>query len=403
MRALVVVATLTAGGGIESALMNFLRSASVDGLSIDICLMDQKEGSLAPAVRALGHKIWKCAFYKNPLTYVRNYEAALRQHGPYDVIHSHVGDFSGPILSAARRVGIPVRIAHYHNISAGHSNDWKRRLYHTVIRRNVLRDATAIVGCSWGALQSWFPREWAIDTRMCVVRNGVELERFSDLSAGVAVRRDLGIPLDAPVIGHVGRFVWQKNHIGMIEAAQQVVARIPDARFLLVGGGPLQAQIEQRVAQLGLRRNVIFAGFQANVPRYLAAMDVFTLPSTAEGFGLVAVEAQAAGLPAAVSRLPGPLEAVSCEMHDYAFDCNDATDMADALVRLIEDSRADGHLAAAARAFAERFGADATADQLLSVWGLDVVTRAETFASREVAPAAVPTAAHARLVARAAA
>lgn len=380
MRALVAVASLNSGGGIESALMNFLRSLRHPDVQVDVCVFDTPDGDLIPAVEALGCRVWHCPLYKNPLKFVTQFEAALRRQGRYDVIHNHAGDFAGPMLTAARRIGIPVRIAHYHNVSAGHRNDWKRRAYHAWIRRYVLRDATAIVGCSWAALKSWFPREWATDSRMCVVRCGIDLDRFSAPADGGAVRRSLGIPDDAAVIGHVGRFVWQKNHLGLIEAAQRVVAERPDVRFLLVGAGPLEAQARARVAELGLQERVIFAGQQADVAPYLAAMDAFTLPSVSEGFGLAAVEAQCAGVPVAVSRLPGPLEAAAPALLRYAFAASNADEMAESLLMLLDDAARLPALQRAARLHAARFGLDATTDQLLSVWGYETATVAERVA-----------------------
>lgn len=389
-RVLIAVASLNSGGGIETALLNFLRTVPRDGLEIDVCVFDTIRGDLVPVIRALGYKVWTCPMYRNPAKFVAQYEARLREHGPYDVVHDHAGDFAGPMVTAARRVGIPVRIAHYHNVSAGHRNDWKRRLYHAWVRRYVLRDATAIVGCSWAALRSWFPREWRSDSRMCVVRCGVDVRRFAAPLSRQSVRRELGIPAGAPVIGHVGRFVWQKNHAGLIAAAARVIAARPDARLLLVGGGPLQESIAAKAAAAGLADNVIFAGHQADVPRFLAAMDLFVLPSVAEGFGLAAVEAQAAGLPVATTRLDGPFEAVAPDFHAYAFEAADDAGMAEALLRLLQDVPQAGWFSQAAREHARRFALEDTTAQMLSVWGLEVAVAAETAAA---APAAARAAA----------
>jgi glycosyltransferase involved in cell wall biosynthesis len=108
----------------------------------------------------------------------------------------------------------------------------------------------------------------------------------------------LGIPPDAFVIGHVGRFDEQKNHLFLVEIAAEVAKREPKMRLLLVGDGLLRPKIEQKIAQLGLTDRTIFAGSRHDVPRLmLSAMDVFLFPSLYEGLGLVLIEAQAAGLP----------------------------------------------------------------------------------------------------------
>ena len=101
------------------------------------------------------------------------------------------------------------------------------------------------------------------------------------------------------MIGHVGRFLWAKNHPFVVKVAAALFQREPRARLLLIGDGPLQPEIEALVRTSGIADRVIFAGARADVPRLLkGAMDAFVFPSHFEGLGLAAVEAQAAGLPA---------------------------------------------------------------------------------------------------------
>jgi glycosyltransferase involved in cell wall biosynthesis len=108
----------------------------------------------------------------------------------------------------------------------------------------------------------------------------------------------LGLPDDAQVIGHVGRFVEQKNHGQLLEIAAEVMRRRSDTWLLLVGEGPLLPEVQRHAEELGISQRVVFAGVRPDVPRLmLEAMDLFLFPSLHEGLGLVLVEAQAAGLP----------------------------------------------------------------------------------------------------------
>lgn len=108
--------------------------------------------------------------------------------------------------------------------------------------------------------------------------------------------------MEACVIGHVGRFHEQKNHGFLAEIAAEIAKREPLMRLLLIGDGPLRSTVEQQIAQLGLSNKVIFAGIRSDVPRLMSgAMDVFVMPSLYEGLPVVAIEAQAAGLPVLVS------------------------------------------------------------------------------------------------------
>jgi glycosyltransferase EpsF len=114
------------------------------------------------------------------------------------------------------------------------------------------------------------------------------------------MRKKLG--LDGKfVVGHVGRFVPQKNHTFLIDIFTEVVKKRHESVLLLVGDGPLREKTEQKVAKLGLSEKVLFLGQCADTPALMMAMDVFVLPSLYEGLPVVGIEAQAAGLPCMLS------------------------------------------------------------------------------------------------------
>jgi glycosyltransferase involved in cell wall biosynthesis len=141
------------------------------------------------------------------------------------------------------------------------------------------------------------------DPRQRLIYCGVDLTPFQAPVNRTAVRASLGLPPDAFVLGHVGRFCKPKNHAFLVEIAAEVARREPRARLLLVGEGPSRGAVERQVEAKGLRQRVIFAGVRPDVPDLLrVAMDVFVMPSLFEGLPLVGMEAQAAGLPLVVSK-----------------------------------------------------------------------------------------------------
>lgn len=129
-----------------------------------------------------------------------------------------------------------------------------------------------------------------------VIRNGIHLERFR--APGVTKeekRAELGIPRDAFVIGHVGRFFEQKNHPFLVEVFRQVAGHQKNAFLLMVGAGDT-APTENTLNEYGLRDKYRILSHRQDIPQLLAAMDVFVFPSLFEGFGIALLEAQAAGL-----------------------------------------------------------------------------------------------------------
>jgi glycosyltransferase involved in cell wall biosynthesis len=177
-----------------------------------------------------------------------------------------------------------------------------RRLYIRVMDAWIRRYGTVGLACGAAAAKALYGARYGRDPRVSVLHCGLDLGAFDGTGDVHAVRAELAIPDDAPVVGHVGRFDGQKNHAFLIDVAERVCKAMPDVRFLLVGDGPLRAGIEADVARRGLSSNFIFAGNRRDVPRLmLGAMDSFVLPSRYEGLPLVLVEAQAAGLPCIAS------------------------------------------------------------------------------------------------------
>jgi glycosyltransferase involved in cell wall biosynthesis len=166
----------------------------------------------------------------------------------------------------------------------------------------INQNATIGFAASQKAAEALFGSAWKADPRWHLLYCGVDLKPFRTPVQPLAIRTELGIPTDAIVVGHVGRFWEQKNHTFLIDILVELAKREPKVRLLLVGEGPLRSVIEQRVVQARVADKVIFAGARPDVPQLmLGAMDVFVFPSLYEGLGLVGIEAQAAGLPFVLS------------------------------------------------------------------------------------------------------
>lgn len=137
---------------------------------------------------------------------------------------------------------------------------------------------------------------------------------------------------------HVGRFLKQKNHKGLIEIFELVHREVNGTKLILIGDGPLRPNIEAFAKEKGLQHDVIFLGIRKDVKELLAISDVFVFPSIFEGFGIAAIEANAVGLPVVGSRIPGLIEAVKDGETSLLFSPDDISGMASAIIRLLLDA-----------------------------------------------------------------
>jgi glycosyltransferase involved in cell wall biosynthesis len=287
-------------GGIETWLMHILRHIDPDRFQMDFLVHTTEPCAYDEEVYAIGSKIIPCLNPSKPWVYASNFKRILREYEPYNIVHSHVHHFSGYVLWLAKQAGIPVRIAHSHNDTSAVEAKavWHRRLYLALTKKWIARYATMGLGCSHKAAANLFGSDWQSDPRWRVIYYGINLTPFQKQVDSGSLRAELGIPKDAFVIGHVGRFAEQKNHVFLLKIATEVAKQEPKMRLLLLGEGSLGSDIKQKVLEMGLNDRVIFAGARPDVPEIMGSIiDVFLFPSLYEGLPLVLLEAQAAGLP----------------------------------------------------------------------------------------------------------
>ncbi|MEY3867408.1 MAG: hypothetical protein RLZZ338_1299 [Cyanobacteriota bacterium] len=286
-------------GGIETWLMHVLRNIDRDRFQMDFLVHIDQPCPYDDEARSLGSEIIPCLSPSKPWLYARNFKRILREKRPYDIVHSHVHHFSGYVLWLAKLAGVPVRIAHSHLDTYGvdaHAS-FLRRLYTTLMKACIQGYATTGLAASRVAAAALFGDHWENNPPQ-VLHCAIDLTPFKIPVDGLLLRRECGVPEDAFIIGHVGRFEEQKNHLFLLEIAAAVVQKEPLTRLLLIGDASVRPVIEDKIQQMGLGPYVILAGARSDVPQMmLGVMDLFLLPSLHEGLPLVLMEAQAAGLP----------------------------------------------------------------------------------------------------------
>jgi glycosyltransferase involved in cell wall biosynthesis len=187
--------------------------------------------------------------------------------------------------------------------------------------------------------------------RVVVVRNGIDLRRFDELSAQAPAGP---IPEGGPLVAVVANLWPVKDHRTLVEAAALVRRHVPDVRFALVGDGPERAYLERRVGELGLRGAVHFLGTRYDVPAILARASAFCLPSRAEGLSNAIMEAMAAAVPVVATDAGGNAELVQHGGTGFVVPVGDATSLAQRLVELLVDPARAREMGRWGRARAER-------------------------------------------------
>lgn len=284
-------------GGAETLLMNLYRNMNREKVQFDF--LTSREGVYDEEVKAKGGRIFRIPYMTQcgPVAYAHALRHFFASHPEYRIVHSHMDKMSGLVLREARRCGVPIRIAHSHNTQS--EGNLAVRAIKNYYGRAIRSCATQRFACSQAAAE-WLFGEQAGEA--LIWNNGIQVEDFCfSPSIRQAVRRELGIPESALLLGHVGRFHAQKNHAFLVGLMEQLHAIRPDAALLLVGEGPLLSKIKETVAEKGLRDSVLFLGSRGDVNRLLQAMDIFVFPSLHEGLPVTLIEAQASALPCLVS------------------------------------------------------------------------------------------------------
>ncbi len=303
VRILQVASYMTpAHGGAEVWLMELLRHIDRSRFQMDFLVHTTEPQPFHEEIRSLGGKVLPCVRPLYLWRYPWEFGAILRRHGPYDIVHAHIL-FAGFALRLARLFGVPNRIVHVHADQGSMSGHGPLiDMFLRCTRNWPLRDATAGIAVSRKVAAFTFGENWQDDGRWSVIPCGINLNPFRSPINSKEVRAELGIPPGAFVVAHVGRMVREKNHTFLFAVAKEISSVEPAFRLLLVGDGPLRAQLEAEVKELGLGGSVVWAGLRRDVPRILrGCADVFAFPSLSEGLGLSLVEAQAGGLPCVIS------------------------------------------------------------------------------------------------------
>lgn len=275
--------------GITNIILSYLEAMDKNGLEIYVVSTIKSEPAIEKKFKDLGCILVHLpSRKKDVLKYFIELKKFIKQN-KIQIIHAHGNSSTlGIEMVAALFGGCSKRIAHSHNTKCD------SKIANILLKPIFRVTYTDALACSLEAGKWLFGNKEFI-----VLKNGREIGSYLfSLNERKKMRKELNLE-DELVIGHVGGFFEQKNHIFLIEIFKEVHEIYPNSKLFLIGDGPLKKEIEENV--IGNENDVKFIGTTDRVSNYLQAFDVMVMPSLFEGLPLVAIEWQINGLPCVIS------------------------------------------------------------------------------------------------------
>jgi glycosyltransferase involved in cell wall biosynthesis len=278
----------------------------------------------------------------------------VHAHDPHAVAMAALGlsmasTAAPPALVASRRVDFRLK-----------KNSFSRWKY---------RQVDAFI-CASHAIAALLEADGIEPSRVFTVHEGIDVERVAHAEP-VSVHAELWLPAHAPIVANVAALVEHKGHRHLIDAAALVVREVPDARFVILGEGPLRPALEHQVKHLRLEKHVFLPGFRVDVHSWLKGADMFVMPSETEGLGTSILDAMAAGIPVVGTAAGGIPEAVLNDVTGFVVPTGDPRALAASIVRLLRDPALRERMGQAGWARArERFTVERMVEETRKVYQL---------------------------------
>jgi glycosyltransferase involved in cell wall biosynthesis len=280
--------------------------------------------------------------------------ARLMKAGSYQIVHTHSSKAGILGRIAARLAGVPVIVHSVHGWSFHEHMPLGTRLIYITLERLAASFSHALIAVADRDIRKGLRHGIGRADQYHLIRSAIPLEEFDpSLFDRSSARRELGLPPQAPVLGNVGRFSAQKNPLDWVRVAGMVRSSLPEARFVLVGGGPLRDQVEAALKDEGLWERAVLTGLRRDVARMMSAMDVFLLTSLWEGLPRVIPQAMSMRLPVVASAVDGSSEAIQDGITGFICPPGDLDRIAQRCLELLTDPALRGQIGLAGRQYAQ--------------------------------------------------
>lgn len=291
------------GGGVGAVLLNFYTHMNHNDVKFDIIIDDLpsvKNGSLnEDAFKKMGCNIFRVTPKSQNLSENIRQVSEIMKNGNYDILHSNMEEWSALYCKLGKKYGIKTRIAHAH-LAYVNNPSFVKRMYNSVLKVGLRRYATDFFACSKDAGRYLFGDKILEKNNFRVLPNAIDTKSYSyNPSTRKRIRNEFGIADTTFAVGFVGRLYYQKNPERMLSIFNEICKLHPDSHLVIVGDYKSYAKfdgLKKYAEENGFSDKITYTGLRKDVPNVMQAFDAFVLPSRYEGFGIVYIEAQAAGL-----------------------------------------------------------------------------------------------------------
>lgn len=258
------------------------------------------------------------------------------------IVHSQGGRADFFARTAARIAKVDIIISSIAMLVEGYDVGILRKSLYVLMDRQTERWVDRFIILSEASRRTLIERHKIPPEKIVKIHNGIEIEEYHPDIKEVKnkkseLRRELGLKSDVPVIGAIGRLVWQKGFEYLIQAIPQVIQAFPEAKFLIVGEGPLRRGLEELSERLKIEDNTIFTGFRSDIKDILATIKLLAMPSLLEGLPLVLLEGMAMAKPIVATRIDGITEVLENGETGLLVPAKNPHELAEAIIEILKN------------------------------------------------------------------
>lgn len=307
IRVLHFVSEISINSGVMSFIMNYYRNMNKENIQFDFLCWYKGDDIYVDEIKRLGGKVYYIPIPGISKEYrTKIAEFFKHQEGKYSILHLHEVYLNMFIPPIARKYGIKHIIAHSHTTMYSDKKLSAIRNYFLCLPIN--KTVNNYFACSKDAGVLIYGKKYVNMGKVNIINNAIDCKKFQyNEDTRNKIRKELNLN-DKFVIGNIGRFNPQKNHMFLIDIFAEVLKIKHNSVLMLIGSGPLKEQVEEKIKEKCISDKVLILDNRNDIYDLVQAMDVFVLPSIFEGLGIVLIEAQASGLKCFASDVV-PLEA----------------------------------------------------------------------------------------------